>query len=313
MATVAEALHRPVAIAIPALGKPVLSPPEALGAGVTATIAAHADAVIAGRDRTMPEVIAEAVPVQIGEQIVGIVVAAGPGPTPPGNALEQRAWLQAAAAAASVTALIRETHGAGAAAAGSDSAQDLLIELSAAAPGDLPAFLARARRLGHELSTGAVAICAWSPTEDGRESERLARQLAAELPGLVATLRAGRLLVLAPLPRRRRGGATERATAGARAGGVRVNAATRPGPAASGGDRAELLADLGTPETVSGTQDETYRLLIGVLQRDREDSSSGATARSRRWPTTTPGTTPSCWPRCAPSSPTTVRRPRRPR
>ena len=50
--------------------------------------------------------IVEAVPVRIGDQVVGIVAATAGGASP-----DRRAWLEAAAAAASVTALIREAPG----------------------------------------------------------------------------------------------------------------------------------------------------------------------------------------------------------
>ena len=135
-ASVADALGCPVAIAIPAHGPPVVSPPGSL-----------TDEAIAAID--------DAVPVRIGEQVVGIV-AAGAG----GASAERRAWLEAAAAAASVTALIKD-------APGPDSGAALVAEVAAGPPGDLPDVLARARRLGVDLSAGGVALSAIGGTVHG--------------------------------------------------------------------------------------------------------------------------------------------------
>jgi hypothetical protein len=270
--TAAEALKRPVVIAIPALGAPVLAPPDSLPEPDTDAILQHAGSVIAGVNGSVPDAIAEAVPVQIGNQVVGIVVAAGPAPPSADEAassLEQRAWLEAAAAAASVTALIRETHGA------ADSAQALLTELAAAPPEDPAAFLARARRLGHELSSGAVAICGWRavsvngepPMADG-ESLPLSNDGA---PPLVASRPGGRLLALAPLAEGQP--SPEELAARLRADCFEVCLSSpRRDPALlhPAVVEAELLVELATPASPAG-QDETYRLLIGVLLRDRNE------------------------------------------
>jgi PucR C-terminal helix-turn-helix domain len=277
--TAAQALKRPVVIAIPALGAPVLAPPNSLPEPDTDAILQHAGSVIDGVAGARPGAIAEAVPVQIGDQVVGIVVAAGPAPPSTdeaASAIEQRAWLEAAAAAASVTALIRETHGA------ADSAQAFLTELAAAPPRDPAAFLARARRLGHELSSGAVAICGWravslngvppmaagepqAPTDEPQpRSHNGAPVLMASRPG-------GRLLALAPLADGQP--SPEELAAGLRADGFEVCLSSpRRDPALlyPAVVEAELLAELAAPASPAG-QDETYRLLIGVLLRDRTE------------------------------------------
>jgi hypothetical protein len=276
-----------VAIAIPALGAPVIAPPDSLPPPDTAAILEHAGAVIAGSNGSVPEAIAEAVAVQIGDQVVGIVVAAGvvsPTAGPVTSSPEQRAWLEAAAAAASVTALIGETQGAGAA----DSPQAFLTELAAAAPEDVASFLARARRLGHELSSGAVAICAWRSAEaNGRRSPASADDgpvlpgsaddgpvlpASAGTPPLVASRPGGRLLALTSLadgvP------VAEELVAQLRSSGffVCLSAPRRdPGLLHQAVIEAELLVELTAPEASSASQDETYRLLIGVLLRDRAE------------------------------------------
>jgi hypothetical protein len=283
--TAAEALGRPVVIAIPALGAPVLAPPDSLAQADTDAILEHAGAVIAGVNGSVPDAIAEAVPVQIGEQVVGIVVAAGvvaPSTDSTSSSHEQHAWLEAAAAAASVTALIRETHGA------PDSAQALLTELAAAAPQDPAAFLARARRLGHELSSGAVAICGWpavpvngeppGATEvTARDSDGGPLALVAALDSddgpsaLVASRPGGRLLALASLTDGQPSPAelAERLQA---AGFEVCMSSPRRDPALlhPAVVEAELLVELAAPSSPAG-QDETYRLLIGVLLRDRSE------------------------------------------
>jgi hypothetical protein len=283
----AQALSRPVVIAIPALGAPVVAPPDSLPQPDTAAILEHAGAVIAGINGSLPDAIAEAVSVQIGDQVVGIVVAAGTVSPTSGAAttsLEQRAWLEAAAAAASVTELIRETHDASAA----DSAQALLTELAAAPPEDVPNFLARARRLGHELSSGAVAICAWRTAEaNGDRSPASADTMpvspasadtapvlpaSAGAPALVASRTGGRLLALASLGDGEQD--AEELAQQLRSDGFLVCvSAPRRDPALlhEAVVEAELLIDLAAPEAPSATQDETYRLLIGVLLRDRRE------------------------------------------
>jgi hypothetical protein len=269
VSTAAEALKRPVVIAIPALGVPVIAPPDSLAEVETTAIVEHAAAIIAGINGSVPEAIAEAVTVQIGEQVVGIVVAAGDPPAGaegPGAASEQRAWLEAAAAAASVTALIRESHGGG------DSAQALLTELAAGPPEDLATFLARARRLGHELSSGAVAICAWRPSApSGEGSSEAAAALPEGAPGLVASRSSGRVLALAGLADGQP--AVEELAEWLRALGLELCLSTPcrdPTKLHAAVTEAELLVELATPTSSAG-HDETYRLLIGVLLRDRHE------------------------------------------
>jgi purine catabolism regulator len=232
-ASVADALGCPVAIAIPAHGPPVVSPPGSL-----------TDEAIAA--------IVDAVPVRIGEQVVGIV-AAGAG----GASSERRAWLEAAAAAASVTALIKD-------APGPDSGEALVAEVAAGAPDDLPGMLARARRLGVDLSAGGVALSAIG----GAPGERPPTKGGV---ALVAELRPGRLVAVCPAAE----DDLADLAATLRAGGMTVAvSAPRRDPALlhEAIREAELLAELGGAEdSPSNGHDETYRLLIGVLMRDRAE------------------------------------------
>jgi hypothetical protein len=247
-ASVAHALQRPVAIVIPARGAPVLAPPGSLSTAQLDALAAHALATIAGRDGPAPAAVCESVAVQIGDEVVGIV-AAGPAPAGRIGIAERRAWLQAAAAAASVTALIRDAHNDDAETGGAK----LLLELSAGPPEDPAGFLARARRCGVELGAGAIALCA--------RRGRTAHAVPATGPAgtLVAEVGDGCVLGLAPVESA--GLADELAAAlDARGMTVAVSAPRR--------DPGELAETAGVQ--LAG-HDETYRLLIGVLLRDADE------------------------------------------
>jgi PucR C-terminal helix-turn-helix domain len=275
-AIVAASLSCPVAIAIPALGEPVVEPAGALAAGAAEALVAYAAGVIAADEVAVPDLVADAVAVQIAEQIVGIVAAVtivGPDPAPASaiTAGERRAWLEAAAAAASVTALIREAH----ATEPGGSAADLLAELSAGPPADLQTFLARGRRLGVELSAGGIAITARRVAGDGSELAltRADRALTGDLSGMANGLIAmrGRNRVLAIVAA---GETSQAITARLREAGLSAAAsAARRDPALlhEAVLEAELLGELGISELAPAGVQETYRLLIGVLLRERAE------------------------------------------
>lgn len=258
-ASVAEALRCPVAIAIPAHGAPVVAPPGSLTDDATAAIAAHAVAIGAGeRNRGAPPGV-KAVPVRIGDKVVGIVAA-----TATGASGDQGAWLEAAAAAASVTALIKALPGAG----GLDAAQALLTELAAGISDDLASWVARARRLGIEVSAGAVVL-------SGRGGARGERVPGSEPGMLVGEVHDGRIVAIAAPGSGEHGDPLGELAGRLRARGMNVAvSAPRRDPALLGEAvrEAELLAELGgAAEPAPAGQDETYRLLIGVLLRDRSE------------------------------------------
>lgn len=216
-ATVAEALGQPVVIAIPGLGAPVVSPPQALDPDQEQLISAHAAAVV--RD----------------------------------------------AAAASFTALIRESQ----AAAPDDARAGLVWELLTGPLEDPAGFLARARALGVELGAGATGICA---QHRSAVNGLLAAELAAAHGALVAETAGGRLLGLAPLGLPDRGHALAEQL---RAHGMTVAvSAPRRDPAAlhEALREADILVELADTQGVHvAAHDETYRLLIGVLLRDGDE------------------------------------------
>ena len=104
-------------IAIPALGTPVLAPEGALDPTILEIIGEHARAAADGAELPVPPPapMTDAVPVRMADAVVGIAAAlapASPNGSAPVEGPERRAWLEAAATATSVTALIRDAHGA---------------------------------------------------------------------------------------------------------------------------------------------------------------------------------------------------------
>ena len=273
-APAAKALGCPVAIAIPGLGAPVVAPPGSLGGEAMAAIAAHAAAVSIGRPAPADPAVAAAVPVRIGDLTVGIVAAAGPS-RDAASAAQGRAWLEAAAAAAAVTAVMREGQDS------EDGASDaiLLAELVAGPPADLPDFLVRARRLGCDLTAGGIALSA----RGGTTADVLAAGVARIIRGcpappgaLVAEVRPGALVVVVPIANGDGADPAAPLLDELRSAGLAAAASLpRRDPALlhQAVREAELLAELGVvtaAESPAG-QDDTFRLLIGVMLHDRDE------------------------------------------
>jgi hypothetical protein len=271
-ATTAAALHCPVAIAIPALGLPVVAPEQALDDATLQIVGEYARAAAGGADlpamgETGSSPIVDAVPVRLADATVGIVAALSEPGTNGSAALsapERHAWLEAAATAASVTELIRDAHGAAPAAA---AEVDLLAELAAGSPDDLPHFLSRARRLGVELGSGAVALAGRtsSPAQD-------APATAAGEPALIAVRGPGRLLGVCALDGDGTDAGAQRLAQQLTAAGWTVSrSAPRRDPALlhAAVAEAELLAEIAVGADGPDGVRDTYRLLIGVLLRDR--------------------------------------------
>jgi hypothetical protein len=256
----AEALDRPVAIVIPALDEPVAAPPGAIADRELHEIGRYVSTLLSGERKDAPPVLADAVPVQIGPEIVGIVAAPVAGTTTDPPVL--RAWLDATAAAAAVTALMRSAQEGGL----DGSGRALLQALRAGPPANVEAFVSHAQRLGFDLSNGAIAICA-------RHSADVP-PVETPTPGeaLIADLGDGSVYGLVPLASTRTDGdaAHELATELADAGMEAAVSAPRRDPAAlhDALREAELLLELGPPED---GHDQIYRLLVGVLFRDPDE------------------------------------------
>jgi sugar diacid utilization regulator len=256
---------------VPAAGGSVAHPPESIAPQRMHEIAQYAVAAVRGDAPDEPPPAAEVVPIRIGPEVVGVVAAAPAlnGATPQPAAEDSRAWLEAAATAAAVTTLMREAR-----AGNSDEARRALLRaLSIGPPAEVTALVGQARRLGFDLSAGAVAICALAPDRaEPVEIERLGQCHAA----LLADLGGGRVLGLAPS-----GDQDERAAqlaAQLRGHGMRVALSSRrrePETLHDAVREAELLLELSdvAGAAVSG-QEETYRLLIGVLLRNPEELAS---------------------------------------
>jgi hypothetical protein len=150
----------------------------------------------------------------------------------------------------------------------------LLRALSAGPPADVSALVMQARRLGVELNGGTVALCA----QRGEPSESRSGQLPSHSAALLADIGGGRVLGLVPHSVAGAGYVVRELVTELSGLGMRVAVST-PRTSASGIHEAlreaELLIELGvsTDALLSG-QEETYRLLIGVLLRNPEQLDS---------------------------------------
>jgi len=261
-ASAARALGRPVAISIPTLGEPVVSPSGAITDDDIRTIVAHAAAVIRREATATPAVLADAVEVRRGDEVVGIVAAARqPGEGDVGA--ELRAWLEAGAAAAAVAAMMRDAQEGGL----ERSRRAMLQSLRAGPPADIRLFLDHAGRLGFDFTAGAVAICAEPRIAAGTPA---LGGLAAGHRALIADVGGGRVCGLVPLGSSLPLGGADALAAELSDLGMHVATSTPHREPAGLHDalrEAEVLVELDV--AVAG-QEETYRLLIGVLLRDQD-------------------------------------------
>lgn len=252
-AAAAQAIGCPVAIAIPSLGETVVSPLGAFSAEELSAVRVRAAAAMELGSVDRDEVVG----VRIGQQVLGVVATAVGGE----GAAERRAWLEAAAAAASVAALVGADRGA----ARDESAAELLSRLAAGAVDELPALLERARRLGVELEGGGIAVCAQVTGENGP------RRLASRPGTLLAEFTGRRVFGLVGLQEE---DADELAELLRGHGMTVARSAPRldPGSLPEALREAELLVELAVAADVpQAGRDETYRLLIGVLLRDPDE------------------------------------------
>lgn len=167
---------------------------------------------------------------------------------------DERSWLQTAAEGAAAALMF---HG------GEKPTEKAVLEdVRAGRAADLPAILDRASRLGFDLRSGAVGLCAAGGDTAG-----------LELGGTAMITRVGgRLCGLVPLASGSPDGTAERLAAELADRGLDVAlSAPRRDPAQlhEALREAELLIELISVEGAAfdGLQD-TYRLLIGVLLRD---------------------------------------------
>jgi len=264
-----DALSRPVAIVLPSLGAPVVWPADSIPEALLGELVQYAVAAAAGAPGGEPTAVAHAVPIRIGTDVVGVVAAVrANGADVALGATDDGPWLEAAAAAAAVTRLMDD----GRRSEQQDSRRALLRTLiSGTAPA--PAVtVADGRRLGVDLSAGAIAVCA--RTADGVACE-LPAELAEDASAVIGELERGRMLALVPLagehPERDAGALADRL--GAIGFEAAVSAPRRePSLLREAVREAMLLAELAcAPDAALAGQEKTYRLLIGVLLRDPEE------------------------------------------
>jgi len=247
-----EALGHPVAIILPSVGAPVVWPADALAAGVLEELVDHAVAVAAGGVADAPMAVAQVEPIRIGREVVGIVATTAG--VPLNGATEGAAdWLEATAAAAAVTRLMD---------GGADDEEAARVLLGALAAGpamDIQTVLADAQRLGVDLSAGAIAVCGCGHAEalEGAVVAELSSGWVVALVSLVdERLAEGRAVAIA-------NGLTVVGVSAPRRHPTQLHEAMR---------EAMLLAELaGAAEAAFADQEETYRLLVGVMLRDPDE------------------------------------------
>jgi hypothetical protein len=265
----AEAIGCSIAISLPALDVWAQST-DALPAGVVAAVQGFAGAVIDDPAAPQPDAITAAAPVRLAGEIVGVVVAVRPPESEaagPAQALAViHSWLDAAAAAAAVTALV---HGSGH--ISGQSARRAFLELLEARPEtDFEFLLSKAHQLGYDFSAGAIAICASSPSTTLEDSSNELSDL-----GLVAAVGGERLIALIPLITEQPEHSADQLLEVMHDHGLQaIKSAPRRGPAGVGAAlrEASVLLELALdPMTAFGAQEETYRLLVGVLIHDSDE------------------------------------------
>jgi PucR C-terminal helix-turn-helix domain len=257
-----DALGDPVVIVLPSLGGPVVWPADSVPTALLGELVRFATAAAGGASAGEPKG-AHAVPIRIGPDVVGIVAAIRSNGSSRG-AEDDPAWLEAAAAAAAVTRLMGNGR------RGEDHLRlALLRALVGGPPADVEGLVADVRQLGADLTAGGVAVCGRSPDE---------RLIPDELAGMmIGEIEPGCVVGLVPLAGEP---AAERAAAeladrllGAGFEATGVSAARRePSLLREAVREAMLLAELAlAPEAALADQEETYRLLIGVLLRDPDE------------------------------------------
>jgi len=255
----AEALGRGIVISLPEFGPPVAWPEQAAVPSAVVELSDYARALAADQPADLPTAFAQVTAVRLGQGVVGVVAAL------PGPELDSLAWLDGAAAAAAVTALMRD-------AAGFDprsARRGFLQMLELDPPGDLGALVTHARRLGYDFSAGAVGLCALA-------GEAAIDWASVDPVGLIADVGGGRLLGLVPLGGESSGeiAAAELVTALGAAGIAAIASGPRRGP----GDLADLLREASILLELSSnegalfaSQEDTYRLLVGVMLHDPDE------------------------------------------
>jgi PucR C-terminal helix-turn-helix domain len=198
------------------------------------------------------EQVARSASEALGHPVAVICPSAGTPVVWPAEAVPAARLEELAAAATAIVRLMADGAGG--------EAHEVVSSLLSGPATDADALVARARVLGVDLAAGAIAVCGLG-----------GREIIDDGDALMASVASGRLVGLVPLA-----GDSERSVAAfvARLLGagwqVGVSAPRRqPALLHEAVREAMLLAELSSvPDAVVGGQEDTYRLLIGVLLRD---------------------------------------------
>lgn len=263
----AVALDRPVAISLATLGTWAEWPDGSFSPEAAAAIRSHSEALVGDTEPESAPPGTDLVPVRLGEETLGVVavLATPTNGSTPSTSPDPRPWLEAAAAAAAVTTLMRTSAGAE-----TESARRAFLQmLQLHSPTDMEDMLARARRLGYDFSGGAIGICAEVSAETSIQLNGISAQ------ALVADMGEGRLVGLIPLDGDDAEGTVAELTEQLTAANLTVIAsAPHRGPAglAEAVQEATVLLELlGDSDALLSANEETYRLLVGVLIRNPDE------------------------------------------
>ncbi|HET9073277.1 MAG TPA: helix-turn-helix domain-containing protein [Solirubrobacteraceae bacterium] len=252
----AEGSGHGVAVVVPSRGEPVFWPESAAHPSRIESLGSLAGRLADGAEIPRPDGVSGLVAVTIASEVVGVVTALGPGPAD----RPLQAWLEAAATAVAVSILMHEDRR-------SDAPRGFLELLELQRPLEVAAVLQGGRRLGLDLTYGAIGLCALADTPVEAMLETLPRG------PLLAPAGAGRLLGLIPLDLEGAEPLADEVVARLRESGA-IAARSTPRAGADGVQDAVLeaavLAELGlssVPRPGAEAEEETYRLLVGVLLR----------------------------------------------
>jgi sugar diacid utilization regulator len=260
-----------VAIVVPRLGSPIVSPPaleeEALGA-----LARYVNERLRDQPARVPESVVGEVPINAADEMIGLVVLLSP---PARTTLADATEVLRLAAAATLArvAIEEARHEV------EEGLRDTFLEeLRSQAPPSAADIVRRALRLGCDVSRGAIVLCALG---DPQRPRRLMATIAADVPDALMQSLDGRVYAVLPAvecddPADR---TVELADAVAarlgRHGPVGISSFyADPGELRKALDEAELMADVlrgsGAPTAqVAGTG--TYRLLLRLFVTHPDD------------------------------------------
>lgn len=180
----AEGAGAPVAIVLPEIGALAAAPHDVLADADAGALRRYVRERMEGRPAEVPRFVARQVPIATGGRDLGVVaLLRGPGTTPAAGAC-----LSQAAVATLVEVALGEAREAG-------EGRPFLAELRSEERIEDAEILRRGRRLGCDLSHGAVALCAELTTTRPRQ---LGALIAAEWPGALTQIIEARMFALLP-------------------------------------------------------------------------------------------------------------------